>query len=485
MHETLDQVKKPRDAWLYNPGQRRVRRAPQVAYDNPGTAADNMRTSDQLDMFNGAPDQYDWKLVGKKEIFVPYNAYKLQDPQLKYKDIVTPLHINPDHCRYELHRVWVVEATLRGGERHIYKKRVFYVDEDSWQVLIVDQYDNRDQLWRVSEGHAMNFYNVPTIWTAAETHTDLQAGRYLVMGLFNESRGARLHPEADRGRLHAGRPPDRRRALVRIAPASSAEGDRRAFFLALRRAAFMAARPASWRCWPARVVTAAATVDSSDVPGERALPARLATTSLLLDVSARDGLMVAVGERGHVLRSPDAGATWTQADVPTRALLTGVHLHDAMRGWAVGHDEVVIRTTDGGVTWQRVHHAPERERPLLDVWFADARTGFAVGAYGTLLATTDGGDTWEARTLVGEDDFHLNHIAAAADGTLYIAAEAGHLYRSDDGGGDVAVAAVPLSGIVLRRAAAVRRRGARDGPARSPVPLGGSRHDVAAHRDEH
>jgi len=188
VHESLDQVKQPRDAWLYNPGQRRVRRAPQVAYDNPGTAADNMRTSDQLDMFNGAPDKYEWKLVGKREVYVPYNAYKLQDPSVKYKDIVTPLHLNPDHLRYELHRVWVVEATLRPGERNIYKKRVFYVDEDSWQILVIDQYDNRDQLWRVSEGHAMNFYNVPTLWTAAEAHIDLQAGRYVAMGLFSESR---------------------------------------------------------------------------------------------------------------------------------------------------------------------------------------------------------------------------------------------------------------------------------------------------------
>ena len=188
VHESLNQVAQPRDAWLYNPGQRRVRRAPQVAYDNPGTAADNMRTSDQLDMFNGAPDKYDWTLVGKKEIYVPYNAYRLQDPKVKYKDILTPLHMNPDQTRYELHRVWVVDATLKKGERHIYKRRTFYIDEDSWQILVVDQYDNRDQLWRVSEGHAMNFYNVPAVWTAAETHVDLQAGRYLVMGLFNEGR---------------------------------------------------------------------------------------------------------------------------------------------------------------------------------------------------------------------------------------------------------------------------------------------------------
>ncbi len=186
VHESLNQVAQHRSAWLYNPGQRRVRRAPNVAYDNPGTASDAMRTSDQFDMFNGAVDRYDWKLVGKKEIYVPYNAYKLDSDTLKYKEILTPQHINQDYPRYELHRVWVVDATLKPGARHIYKRRVFYVDEDSWQILVVDQYDNRDQLWRVSEGHAINYYNVPMIWTALEVHTDLQAGRYLAIGLDNE-----------------------------------------------------------------------------------------------------------------------------------------------------------------------------------------------------------------------------------------------------------------------------------------------------------
>jgi hypothetical protein len=187
VHETLNQVKEHRSAWLYNPGQRRVRRAPNVAYDNPGTASDGMRTSDQFDMFNGAVDRYEWKLVGKKEIYVPYNSYKLHSDSLKYKDILTPLHINPEYPRYELHRVWVVDATLKSGSRHIYKRRTFYVDEDSWQILLVDQYDNRDQLWRVSEGHVINYYDVPTLWTTLEVHTDLQAGRYLAIGLDNES----------------------------------------------------------------------------------------------------------------------------------------------------------------------------------------------------------------------------------------------------------------------------------------------------------
>ena len=187
VHETLNQVKEHRSAWLYNPGQRRVRRAPNVAYDNPGTAADGMRTSDQFDMFNGGVDRYDWRLVGKQELFVPYNAYKLHSDSLKYEDILTPLHINPEHTRYEKHRVWVVDATLKEGARHVYKRRTMYIDEDSWQILVVDQYDNRDQIWRVSEGHVINYYEMPLIWTTLEVHTDLQAGRYLAIGLDNES----------------------------------------------------------------------------------------------------------------------------------------------------------------------------------------------------------------------------------------------------------------------------------------------------------
>ncbi len=188
VQETLDQVKENRRAWIYNKGQRRVRRAPNVAYDNPGTASDGMRTNDQFDMFNGAIDRYDWKLLGKREVYVPYNAYKLHSDKLKYKDILTPQHINSEFPRYELHRVWVVDATLKKGMRHIYKRRTFYIDEDSWQILVVDIYDNRDQLWRVSEGHVINYYEVPTIWTTLEVTTDLQAGRYIALGLDNESK---------------------------------------------------------------------------------------------------------------------------------------------------------------------------------------------------------------------------------------------------------------------------------------------------------
>ena len=190
VHETLDQVKEPRKAWVYNAGQRRVRQAPQVSYDGPGTAADGLRTSDNLDMFNGAPDRYDWKLEGKKEMYIASNTYKLDSPSLKYADIVKPGHINQDLSRYELRRVWHVVATLKPGQRHIYAKRDFYIDEDTWQASVIDQYDGRNQLWRVSEAHAQDYYNNQVPWYTLEAIYDLQSGRYLALGLKNEEKRA-------------------------------------------------------------------------------------------------------------------------------------------------------------------------------------------------------------------------------------------------------------------------------------------------------
>ena len=158
VHETINQVATPRMAWLYNAGQRRVRRAPQVSYDGPGTAADGMRTSDNLDMYNGAPDRYDWELVGKREMFISYNNFELGSPQLKYDQIFQAGHINQDLTCYELHRVWVVVANVKPSERHIYAKRHLFLDEDSWQAAHIDHYDGRGELWRVAEAHSVQRY---------------------------------------------------------------------------------------------------------------------------------------------------------------------------------------------------------------------------------------------------------------------------------------------------------------------------------------
>ena len=189
VHEFVDQVSTPRRAWTYNPGQRRVRLAPNVAYDNPGTAADGLRTNDDFLMFNGATDRYNWKLLGKKEIYIPYNNYRLGTPGVKYDQLLTPGHINPDYTRYELHRVWVVEGTLKPGMRHVYSKRVLFLDEDSWGAAVVDQYDGRGDLWRVSQAFLKNYYELPTVWTALDTYHDLQSRTYSVLGLDSEERG--------------------------------------------------------------------------------------------------------------------------------------------------------------------------------------------------------------------------------------------------------------------------------------------------------
>jgi hypothetical protein len=188
VHETVDQAKEPRSAWTYNPGQRRVRLAPNVGYDNPGTAADGLRTNDDFGMFNGATDRYDWKLIGKREMYVPYNSYRISDPKLKYTDVLKPGHVNQDFARYELHRVWVVDSTLKQGTSHVYARRTYYIDEDSWAILLIDKYDGRGDLWRTAEFHNQNWYNVPMFFGTLEVHYDLQSGRYIAMGLRNEEK---------------------------------------------------------------------------------------------------------------------------------------------------------------------------------------------------------------------------------------------------------------------------------------------------------
>jgi hypothetical protein len=188
VHETLDQVAEPRLSWVYSAGQRRVRRAPSVAYDTAGPTTAGLRTADGRDMFNGAPDRYDWQLVGKKTLYVPYNSYRLASPERSYKELILPGHVNPQATRYELHRVWEVVATLKPGMRHIYSKRHYFIDEDTWAILAADHYDNRGELWRVGEAHSLYHFTGQAPVMAMEVTYDLNNGRYLASGLTNEQR---------------------------------------------------------------------------------------------------------------------------------------------------------------------------------------------------------------------------------------------------------------------------------------------------------
>ena len=138
------------------------------------------------DMFNGAMDRFTWEVVGKKEMYIPYNSYKLHSGDLTPEDIVRPGHLNADLMRYELHRVWIIDARLREGTRHINSRRTYYLDEDTYQIALIDHYDQRGELWRASEAHTINYYDVPTYWSSVESHMDLQSGRYVSTGLDNQ-----------------------------------------------------------------------------------------------------------------------------------------------------------------------------------------------------------------------------------------------------------------------------------------------------------
>jgi len=168
------------------------------------------------------------------------------------------------------------------------------------------------------------------------------------------------------------------------------------------------------------------------IGSETAVIAPLSSHSLLLDAQRVGDNLIAVGERGHILLSEDNGNSWNQAQVPTRATLTAVYFIDRQNGWVVGHDQVILRTKNGGKSWELVYENPEAESPLLDIFFLDSAHGYAIGAYGQFLESFDGGSHWEGR-WISEDDFHLNQIIAVGD-QLFIAAEAGFAYRSDDGG---------------------------------------------------
>ena len=178
-----------RKAWAYSPGQRRVKRAPQIIHDNPLTAADGLGTTDNAYGFNGPNDRFTYKLLGKREMYVPYNPYKIASKEATVDKVIKANgRINQVYTRYELHREWVIEATLKEGTNHAYGKRVFYLDEDTWDVTMVDLYDRRGGLWRYWEDHNMMYYNVGYQNRVAEISYDMNAHRMVAL-MIDKSRG--------------------------------------------------------------------------------------------------------------------------------------------------------------------------------------------------------------------------------------------------------------------------------------------------------
>ena len=198
VQDPMDQVLGIRKAWRYSPGDRRVRRLPALAYDSLQPDTSGLATADVVDSFNGAPDRYEWKLIGKREMLVPYNSYAVHQQGIPYESIVGSRTLNPELLRYEQHRVWIVEATLRKGFSHPYDMRRFYIDEDSWQILAVDLFDANAELIALQESHPISYYPVPLFNTTVETLYHLKDGNYFVDGLDNNEPmydfGVRLSP---------------------------------------------------------------------------------------------------------------------------------------------------------------------------------------------------------------------------------------------------------------------------------------------------
>jgi hypothetical protein len=187
LHEPLDQVKHKRKTWVYIPGAKRVKVVPDAGYDTPIGPGGLMTADDGLG-FNGAMDRYEWQLIGKQELYIPYHSYKFDEPNLSFKNLLPPKHMNPDYMRYELHRVWVVDATLKEGQRHVYQKRRFYIDEDNWLIVASDAYDARGQLWRVGLQNTLYDFFLQGYVTRVHLQFDLEANAYVALGLTNQTR---------------------------------------------------------------------------------------------------------------------------------------------------------------------------------------------------------------------------------------------------------------------------------------------------------
>ncbi|HUS23995.1 MAG TPA: DUF1329 domain-containing protein, partial [Candidatus Binatia bacterium] len=186
VHERPGTGNTGRNAWLYSPGLKRIRRAPNVCCDNPYEGTDGHQFYDQVDMYNGVLERYNWKLVGKREMYIPYDDNLIAGNKVKYADLARPHHLNQDLARFELHRVWVIEAELRPGTSHVFKTRRFYLDEDSWNIVAVDCYDNRGQLFQFQEGHMVMGPNIQSAGTVPEVIYHFDSGRYFITAMFNE-----------------------------------------------------------------------------------------------------------------------------------------------------------------------------------------------------------------------------------------------------------------------------------------------------------
>lgn len=171
---------KDNDAYYYFTGQRRVRRLPAYSYDAPLIGYENQYPADMVGIFSGNPDRFDWKLVGKKEIYIPYDGFAFQRTNAKLSDATGPNSVNPGFRRYELHRVWEIVGTVKSGMRHATPKKTIYLDEDSWIAAVGDDYDAQGKIWKVKENYITPEWEIGACAYSAFVSNDLTSGRYIL-----------------------------------------------------------------------------------------------------------------------------------------------------------------------------------------------------------------------------------------------------------------------------------------------------------------
>jgi hypothetical protein len=172
------------NSYVYLTGQRRVRKLPNACCDTPTPATSGLMSFDELGVFSGKTDLFDWKVVGKKELLIPYNQNRFL--QAKDASIITGQHLNPEHVRWELHRVWVVEATLKQGQRHQAPRSVYYLDEDTWQGVLGDRWDAKNQLWKTLWGFNYVMPDFPGTVQQTFGFYDLLSGQAYVANVLND-----------------------------------------------------------------------------------------------------------------------------------------------------------------------------------------------------------------------------------------------------------------------------------------------------------
>jgi hypothetical protein len=182
----LNALGNERRNWSYHPGKRRVKRTSNSPRGAPMYLSSGIHLWDQDEMWRGQITDFNWTLIGKREMYVPYNAYQLHSGDTPVKTIIGKGHINQQLARYELHRVWVVEANLKEGREHFYKRRRFYIDEDSWLIMFAEHFDDNNLVDRFSESHDINYYEVPLLFPTLETYYKLDTERYYVSKIDNE-----------------------------------------------------------------------------------------------------------------------------------------------------------------------------------------------------------------------------------------------------------------------------------------------------------